>query len=283
MTLRVSVVVPHYQDLASLDACLTALSAQTFPKADYEIVVADNNSPAGIEAVEKVIAGRARLTVATEKGAGPARNAGVLATTGKLLAFTDCDCVPEPGWLAAGIAALAKTPVIGGRMTVSTSAHKSGAEAFESIFAFDNENYVKRKGFTVTANLFCSRATFEAVGPFRTGVSEDTEWCWRARDLGYPIAYAPDAVCSHPARPDWPALVKKTARINEESYLLARSRGETTGWIAKQLAMPLSIVAHAPRVVFARNLTTGERVSALATLARIRLWRLGDAMRLIVK
>jgi GT2 family glycosyltransferase len=283
MTMRVSVVVPHFQDLASLDACLTALTAQTFPGDEYEIVVADNNSPVGIAAVEQTIAGRARLTVATEKGAGPARNAGVLATKAELLAFTDCDCVPEPGWLAAGIAALAKAPVIGGRMTVSTSAHKSGAEAFESVFAFDNEDYVKRKGFTVTANLFCSRATFDAVGPFRTGVSEDTEWCWRARDLGYPIAYAPDAVCSHPARPDWPSLVKKSARINEESYLLAKSRGETAGWIAKQLALPLSIVAHVPRVITASNLTPGERLGALTTLARIRLWRLGDAMRLIFK
>jgi GT2 family glycosyltransferase len=283
MTLRVSVVVPHYQDLASLDACLTALVGQTFPKSDYEIVVADNNSPIGVAAVEQTIAGRARLTVATEKGAGPARNAGVLAAKGELLAFTDCDCVPAPGWLAAGIAALDKAPVIGGRMTVSTSAHKSGAEAFESVFAFDNEDYVERKGFTVTANLFCARTTFDAVGPFRTGVSEDTEWCWRARDLGYPIAYAPDAVCSHPARPDWSALVKKSARINEESYLLAKSRGETGRWIAKQLALPLSIVAHAPRVMAANNLTPGERLSALATLARIRLWRLGDAMRLILK
>jgi GT2 family glycosyltransferase len=283
MTARVSVVVPHYQDLVSLDACLAALTAQTFPKDEYEIVVADNNSPVGIAAVEATIAGRARLTVATEKGAGPARNAGVLATTGELLAFTDCDCVPAPGWLAAGIAALVKAPVIGGRMTVSMGSPKSGAEAFESIFAFDNEDYVKRKGFTVTANLFCSRATFDAVGPFRTGVSEDTEWCWRARDLGYPIAYAPDAVCSHPARPDWPSLVKKSGRILEESYLLAKSRGETAGWVAKQLALPLSIIAHTPRVIAARNLTTGERASALATLARIRLWRLGHAMRLMRK
>lgn len=283
MTVRVSIVVPHYQDLASLDACLAALTAQNFPRDQYEIVVADNNSPVGAEAVEAAIAGRARLTVAIEKGAGPARNAGVLAAKGALLAFTDCDCVPEPGWLAAGLAALETAPVIGGRMTVSTGARKSGAEAFETIFAFDNEDYVQRKGFTVTANLFCARATFDAVGPFRTGVSEDTEWCWRARDFGFPIAYAADAVVSHPARSDWPALIKKWARISEESYLLAKSRGERLSWLAKQLAMPLSIVAHAPRVIGASDLSPGERIHALAILARVRLWRLGDAIRLVLK
>ena len=283
MTVRVSVVVPHYQDPASLDACLTALTAQTFAKTDYEIVVADNASPIGVAAVEQVIAGRARLTVATEKGAGPARNAGVAASLGELLAFTDCDCVPEPGWLAAGIAALAKVPLIGGRMTVSTTADPSGAEIFETLFAFDNEDYVARKGFTVTANLFCARATFDAVGPFRTGVSEDTEWCWRVRDRGFAIAYAPDATVAHPARPDWPSLVKKWGRLSEESYLLAKSRGESRRWLVRQMAAPLSIVAHAPRIFMARGLSNRERASTLITLARIRLWRFGDALRLALK
>ncbi len=135
--------------------------------------------------MEQAIAGRASLTIVGEKGAGPARNGGVAASNGAILAFTDCDCVPSPEWLTAGIAALERAPVVGGRMTVSTSECKSGAEAFESVFAFDNEDYVTRKGFTVTANLFCSRKTFDEVGPFRTGVSEDTEWCWRARDRGF--------------------------------------------------------------------------------------------------
>ena len=67
---------------------------------------------------------------------------------------------------------------------------KSGAEAFECVFAFDNRAYVLDKGFTVTANLFCSRALFEDVGPFLTGVSEDLEWCMRARSKGYRIGYA---------------------------------------------------------------------------------------------
>src|SRR3546814_1034304 len=49
----------------------------------------------------------------------------------------------------------------------------TSAEAFEKVFAFDNEDYVRSKGFSVTANLFCRRADFEIVGPFRTELSED--------------------------------------------------------------------------------------------------------------
>src|SRR4051812_45424864 len=78
---RVSVVIPHYQDLGGLELCLTSLERQTLPRAEFEIVVSDNNSPVGRAAVEAVVRDRARLVVCTEKGAGPNRNAGVAAST----------------------------------------------------------------------------------------------------------------------------------------------------------------------------------------------------------
>ncbi len=45
-------------------------------------------------------------------------------------------------------------------------ARPTPAEAFELVFAFDNESYVRKKGFTVSANLFCTRAVFDRVGGF---------------------------------------------------------------------------------------------------------------------
>ena len=86
-TPHVSVIVPHYQDLDGLALCLAALDAQTYPRDRFEIVIADNNSPCGLEAVEKVIAGRAKLVSVLEKGAGPARNGAVAASRGEVLAF----------------------------------------------------------------------------------------------------------------------------------------------------------------------------------------------------
>lgn len=277
----VSVVVPHYGDPAPLDRCLAALVAQSWPHADYEIVVADNGSPQGQEAIAAIVAGRARLVMATERGAGPARNAGVAASQGAILAFTDSDCIPEADWLAEGVKALGAHDFIGGRMvvTLESDGPKSGAEAFEQVFAFDNEDYVRRKGFTVTANLFCPRALFDKVGGFCTGMSEDLEWCLRARAAGYHIGYAPDAVVGHPARRDWPALIGKWRRINAETYTL--SSGTVRGrlaWLARAWLMPVSIVAHAPRVFASDRLADGrERMAALGTLARLRLWRFADA------
>jgi glycosyltransferase involved in cell wall biosynthesis len=77
-----SVIVPHYNDLARLDQCLAALLDQR-TAGRFEIIVADNASPCGLAEVERVIAGRARLGCCAEKGAGPARNAGVAAANGK--------------------------------------------------------------------------------------------------------------------------------------------------------------------------------------------------------
>lgn len=281
----ISVVVPHYNDLEGLDHCLAALGRQTLPRDRYEVIVSDNMSAIGAEAIKAAIAGRARLVIATERGAGPARNAGATQARGSILAFTDSDCVPAPGWLAAGEAALARGDLVGGAMTVGTKEHPlTGAEAFEHVFAFDNRDYVERKGFTVTANLFCRRGTFEAVGPFKVGVSEDLEWCHRARALGYRIVYAADALVSHPARPDWPALKHKWRRLSAETFALAKDRGEGgTRWWLRSLALPPSIVLHAPRVLRAPALTAGEKARALGTLARLRLWRFADAQRLLMR
>ena len=184
---RISVVVPHYNDLERLGRCLAALNAQTMPREAYEIIVADNNSPCGMAAVEQTVEGRARIVTAMTPGAGPARNAGAEAAQGEILAFTDSDCVPEPDWLERGVAALTSADFIGGGMKVLVPGGRpmSGAEAFETVFAFDNERYVKRLHFTVTANLICPRDLFFKVGPFRTAVSEDNEWCWRAREKGF--------------------------------------------------------------------------------------------------
>ena len=55
--------------------------ARQFWPERLEIVVADNNSPQGIEAVERVVAGRARVVLVTDRGAGPARMASRSSTS----------------------------------------------------------------------------------------------------------------------------------------------------------------------------------------------------------
>jgi glycosyltransferase involved in cell wall biosynthesis len=284
---RVSVIVPHFNDLARLDRCLACLEAQTFSGDRLEIIVADNGSPQGEAAVQAVIAGRARLVIAEEKGAGPARNAGVAASRGEILAFTDADCLPEPSWLAEGVDALSRFDLVGGQVTVVVADpdRPSAVEAFEAVFAFDNETYVNRLGFTVTANLFCPRALFERVGGFRTGISEDLDWSHRARDAGYRLGYAPAATVGHPARASWAELRAKWRRLNAETLgLQSQSFAGRAKWVLRSVLLPASAVAHTPKVMLSPRLHGwAERLGALTVLYRIRLWRSFDAIRLLTR
>jgi GT2 family glycosyltransferase len=280
------VVVPHYNDLKSLDLCLEALSNQTFPRDEMEVVVADNGSPQGEAALRTLIAGRARLVIVKPRGAGPARNGGVIASSGAILAFTDSDCRPDKQWVAAGVRTLnEELDFVGGRMDVLVDdpRHPTATEAFEVEFAFDNEAYVKRDGFTVTANLFCSRKVFDDVGGFEVGVPEDKEWCWRARDKGYRIGYAPQAIVGHPARRNWDELYRKWRRLNSEAFTFAlqRRRGRLQ-WLTKTCVLPISALAHTPRVIFSTQLRTlPQKAGALAVLYRLRVWRCFDGLRLL--
>lgn len=284
---RVTVVVPHYNDLERLDRCLAALSTQTMPANRYEIVVADNMSTVGLPMIEQAVAGRARVVTAAIAGAGPARNAGAEAARGEILAFTDSDCVPDGRWLEQGIAALANADFVGGRMEVLVPSDRpmTGAEAFESIFAFDNETYIRRKHFTVTANLFCTRDLFRKVGPFRTRVSEDNEWCWRARALGYRLGYAEGAIVGHPARADWEQLTTKWRRICAERHALMVERGgRALRWIGQTWLELPAIPVQALRVLRSRRVRSGrERIAALGTLIGIRLWRFVEGHRILLR
>jgi glycosyltransferase involved in cell wall biosynthesis len=277
--------VPHYHDLTSLGRCLDALAGQTYPKGDFEIIVADNASPEGAETVKGVIAGRGSLVIVPEKGAGLARNGGVAAARGEILAFTDADCVPEPNWLREGVEALSRFDIVGGRVRVlvENPGRPTSAEAFEAIFAFDNESYVRSKGFTVTANLFCRKSVFERVGGFKVGVSEDLEWCQRARGAGFRLGYVEAAALGHPARRTWDELTRKWRRLNAETFGLRRpGAAGRLAWIVRTLALPASAVAHTPKVLLAREMAPADRLKALLMLYRLRIWRMVDGIRLAV-
>ena len=281
----VSVIVPHYNDLEGLAICLDALMRQTFPVAQREIVVADNGSPQGLAAVEKVVGGRARVVTVDWRGAGPARNGGVAASGGEVLAFIDSDCRAEPVWLEEGLKALKNCDIAGGsvEVLVKDANRMTAAEAFERIFAFNMERYVVEKGFVGSGNLFCRRAVFDAVGPFGTGVSEDVDWSHRATAKGFRIGYAPLAKVGHPARRTWDELRGKWARINAETYgLVMRRRLGRLAWLSTFLLLPASALAHTPRVLAFGQLNWRQKCSALGILYRLRLWRMLDYGRLFI-
>lgn len=270
-----AVVIPHYNDTVRLRRCLEALAPQDLT--GVEVVVADNGST---EALGEIAAAHpfARFVTEAEKGAGPARNRGVAETTAPVIAFLDADCLPAADWIARARATGARTDgdLFGGRIDVfdETPPPRSGAEAFEAVFAFDWQSYIDKKGFSVTANLVTRREVFLSTGPLMNGLSEDLEWCRRATSKGWRLKAAPDLRVAHPSRSDWAALRKKWNRTTREGYEF-EGAARPGRWALKALAMPASAVAHLPKVIASPRLSgPGERLRAAGTLFRLRIQRM---------
>jgi glycosyltransferase involved in cell wall biosynthesis len=113
---RASVIVPTRNRADRLDACLAALAHQTLPAGQFEILVVDNGSTDGTAARiarwAELRPGLRRVE-APEPGVSRARNAGIAAAQGELLAFIDDDAVAEPSWLATLLGAYDRWPRVG--------------------------------------------------------------------------------------------------------------------------------------------------------------------------
>jgi GT2 family glycosyltransferase len=279
----VSVIIPHYNDLAALAVCLAGLARQSWPGDRMEIIVADNNSACGLDEVRRVAAG-CRVIHAPIQGAGPARNAGAAVATGDVLAFIDSDCDPAPDWIEHGVRGLAEYDFAGGhvRTTSRDPLRPSAVEAWEMEFGFNFKRHILVEGYTGTGNMWVWRRVFDAVGGFRAGISEDMDWSFRATRAGYRLGYVPDAVVSHLARPDWHELLRRWRRVIAELYVLNSEKPfGRLRWIAKTLAMPLSVAPHLVRVARSDKLPNARaRLAAAGVLVAHRLWRTGVMFRL---
>jgi GT2 family glycosyltransferase len=200
--MRATVVVPTCRRPDLLDRCLAALAGQEFDPANCEIVVAD-------DAVCKVTrrqvegwAGRSAISIryvapTVAHGPAAARNVGWRVAKGDIVAFTDDDCIPDPRWLAEGVAAIENGgEAVSGRVLVPlpkwpTDYERDAAGLEKAEFA--------------TANCFVLRNVLKHVG----GFDERYEMAWREdSDLqftllegGFRIGHAPLAIVVHPIRP----------------------------------------------------------------------------------
>ncbi|MEZ5320115.1 MAG: glycosyltransferase [Vicinamibacterales bacterium] len=202
----VSVIIPVFNDARRLRGCLDALEQQTYPADRYEVVVVDNGST---DRPESVVAAHAHAVCVREPrpGSYAARNAGLARAKGEVLAFTDADARPEPGWLEHGVrrlGALEGDGMVGGRLecVFDRQGTPNFAERFDAVTYLRQQHYVERQHFAATANMFATRAVFDRVGGFRADLfsSGDAEWGTRVHRAGFPQAYADDAVVAHRAR-----------------------------------------------------------------------------------
>ncbi len=280
-----SIIVPHFDQCEMLARCLESLEAQTFARADYEIIVVDNDTPGGVGEIASAFP---HVVFLTEKsrGAACARNTAMAHAQGDVFAFIDADCVAAPDWLARGIEALNETEMAGGavNVTVRNEQAMSPVEAFERVFAFHQRRYVEEKYFAVTANLFVRAEAARRIGAFVNGVSEDVDWCRRGRALGFHLAFNDKSIVSHPARRNWTELARKWDRMVAERWngFGGRRPFRQWAWAGLAVATALSVAPHMVRVFASAELSAWrDRIAATGVLARIRWRRAGRMLSLL--
>jgi GT2 family glycosyltransferase len=189
----VSVVIPARDAAATIGATLAALAAQG---AD-EVIVVDDASTDATAAMANAAAVVTQVVRGPGRGPGAARNRGVEVATGEAIAFLDADCVPQPGWLCAGLQALQQADLVQGRTTPAPEAQRG---------PFDRTLWVVAPtGLFETANLFIRRELFERLGGFEPWLApahgkelgEDVWFGWRATRSGARTTFCPAALVHH--------------------------------------------------------------------------------------
>lgn len=226
----VSVVIPVYNDPAGIEATLDSLRRQSFPAARYEVIVVDNGSTDETRDVVRGYLGAfdgLRLLVEDEvQGSYAARNAGITATTGEVIAFVDADMVVDPGWVERVARRMSRTDAeyVGCDVQLFTAGGEGLAAEYNRRNDLHVERFVEELSFAPTCSLVVRRSLLAEVGGFdpRLRSGGDMEFGNRVAASGRSLEYAADVVMYHPTRTTLGALLRKSKRVGRGKTQLRR-------------------------------------------------------------
>lgn len=282
----VSVIIPFYgkSELLLLN-CLNALCNQTYLKSKIEIVIIDNNETPILK--EKLKA-NCEIAILHENklGSYAARNKGIEIAKGEILAFTDCDCLPDLDWIKNAVTALQNQnfkSAIAGKIifTYKKLNQPNLFEFYDSTIHLRQEFYVKNYGFAATANLIVPKHIFDECGKFNTKFYSggDREWGERATKNGVALFFEKDVIVFHPARATAFLIIKKNIRTVGGEYSRFKSKGRNSFSV---LLMEKNAIKERKKII-----ANGIRASNKISLSKIFLFfyvvqafRLIEALRL---
>lgn len=223
---RVSVVVPAWNAAPMLEACLQSLNRLDYP--DYEIIVVDDGSTDETPNLVKRFPRVRYIRHDRNLGLGTARNTGIAAATGEIVAFTDADCVVDEHWLTY----LVKELVSGDYVCVGGPNLPPLVDDYVATavrFAPGNPRHVMLSHTVAEHVPGCNMAfykwVFDRVGgfdPVFTRAGDDVDICWRVQDAGYKIGFAPAAVVWHHRRSTLTGYLRQQIGYGEAEALLVK-------------------------------------------------------------
>ena len=166
--MRISVVIPFRNAERHITRCLGALVAQEPFGGESEIILVDDRSTDR----SRELAGRFPVRILTSPARGPyaARNAGIRASTGDVIALTDGDCEAAPDWLrriaecfGSGESVVLVGPRLPGRDSFALSLIASYERAKDEYVFEGNRTELY---YASANNMAVRRDVFERLGPF---------------------------------------------------------------------------------------------------------------------
>jgi GT2 family glycosyltransferase len=226
---KVSVVVACYNGARTLKLCLEALARLRYP--DYEVILVDDGSS---DATPQ-IAGQysaVRCLCQPHQGLAVARNTGIAAAKGEIVAFTDSDCRPDEDWLHylvgdllhsnfAGIGGHNLLPAddsaVAGAVMVSPGgpAHVMLTDRVAEHIPGCNMAFWK----WALLEVGCFDPAFHQAG-------DDVDLCWRLQQRGYQLGFSPAGFVWHYRRSTVGAYLKQQRGYGEAEALLERKHPE---------------------------------------------------------
>lgn len=197
----VSIIIPAYNAGHTLGDCLEALCAQSTKSAlSIEIIVVDNGSTDHTAAVANQYP--VGLVSETRKGTSWARNAGIEASSGRLICFTDADCVPTADWVEKITAPLLNDQSIIGAKGVYLTKQQEPVARFVQLEYEDKYDLLYGQesiDFIDTYSAIYRREPLVKHGSFDTEMVylEDQELSFRLNGQGCRMIFNPNAVVYH--------------------------------------------------------------------------------------
>lgn len=219
----ISVIVCTRNGRDRIGACLQALRHQALLA--HEVVVVDDGSTDGTADLVEREFPEAVLLRLEPGGLSAARNAGAEAASGEYVAFTDDDCEPDRDWLA-GLAVsfshgwdAAGGPNLPPVPRDAVQAVVAAAPGAPSHVMLDDEEAEHLPG----CNIAVRRTSYFDIGgfdPLFMTAGDDVDFCWRLRDKGYRLGFAPTAFVWHHRRTSLRGYLRQQVGYGKAEALL---------------------------------------------------------------
>lgn len=223
----ISVIVPVYNDPEGLETTVESLVDQTAN--DYEILIADNGSTDETPDVARAYAqqeGIRRVTEEAIQSPGAARNAGIEAARGDVLAFIDADMWVESDWLQRVRDRMIEDDVryLGCNVQYVAIERTVPARYLVKQNRTLFEWYLRADSYAPAGSLVVTQDVVDEVGGFdpRLCSAEDYEFGRRVERAGIDQVFAHDIVMYHPARSSVVSLLRRQHRIGRGKAQLSR-------------------------------------------------------------